>query len=347
MSACVSRGRFRAYFGLLSSVAESSLKLGRVRPRQAGASRLVRLRHLGGRVGRVRRVVEEERLAARRVGDEVRRLLAQHVGGVLIDPVAVELGRAPVGRVAHRQRVVVVPLRAGLVGAERQRGPVVPARRHVRDVRHGVLVEVLAEQPGVVAAVVQPGRQRGALFGLERGEATVRRPVRVHVGAVRVLPGQDRRPAGAARGVDHEGVGEVDALIDQVALDGGHVDHLVPALVVGQDQDDVGGRRGGRVGIPSRPQGPGARGGGHRPDQGDGAGGQQEPAQAATAGGGGRAGKTACGHEHGPPACPLGFGRIAVLIRRYAGIPGLTIGRSVNRQARPNGLRLTRRRPCA
>src|SRR5581483_9402192 len=210
---------------------------GRAERGQGGELAAVAVGRGGRGVGGEGGVVQEERLAAGAL-DELLGLLGQHVGGVVGRLRAVRLQAA-----VDVEGVVVVADRAG------EGGPGVPAGRDVgwRGVG-AVAVEVLAEQGGAVAGVVQAGGQGGAVA--EGGHPAVGPLVAQHAVVAGELAGQDGGAAGAADRGGDEGVGEG---APHQALDGGHGAERVPALVVGQDQHDVRPRRGlpGR-GAPAR-----------------------------------------------------------------------------------------------
>src|SRR4051812_22749876 len=93
--------------------------------------------------------------------------------------------------------------------------PAVPARR---DAQVGVVVQVLAEQAGLVPGVVQPGGDGAVLQPLvsellppAQGEG-----VAVDTGVVGVLAAQEGRPRRAAQGEGRDHVGKLDALAYEV-----------------------------------------------------------------------------------------------------------------------------------
>ena len=166
--------------------------------------------------------VQEERSLGR--ADERGGFVAEHVRRVVRrqSPV-VDLGAV------HVERVVQV------AGASGESDPAVPAGRHVRS---RVADQVLADQRRVVAGRVQPGGDRRGV--VENMEAAVGAAVRVDPCAVGVAAREDARPTRAADRVRDEGVREGDALRRKLALDGRHDAERVPALVVGDDEDDAG-----------------------------------------------------------------------------------------------------------
>ena len=186
---------------------------------------------------------------------------------------AEQVGRVGVGR--RRQHAAVDVQSQVRVARAQGRDPAVPAGRHVpAERRRLVRVEVLPEQPGRVAGVVQPGRERVAV--VERGEPTVRRRHAVHAGRVRQPARQDRRARRAAERVRHDRSGEGHALVGEEPADVRHRPEGVGALVVGDDHDHAGaaGRRSRRRGVdragdgdtderdePQRPRPTSARGG--------------------------------------------------------------------------------------
>ncbi len=183
----------------------------------------------------VRRQRDEEAVA--RGADEVRRLRRDHVVEEVRGLLAV--AHEPTVGVEH---VVVAGVR---VTARRGHSPAVPARRHVlrarRPLGRGVLVEVLAEQRGLDAGGLQPGRQAvgvPALVAEGRPAATGRAQVGDHIVVVDVLAAQDGGPRRAAQRVGDGVVGEGHALV----LEGREARHLleqVPVEVVREDEDDV------------------------------------------------------------------------------------------------------------
>ena len=204
-------------------------------------------------VGRGRRPPHEPRVAGlAESGDHLARLLGDHVGGVatgegvdlpvdVLDQVVVGVGAAAV------VRVVVVPqvVRAGV--------PLVPARRHVvqrrpsgAQVLLAVAVEVLADQAGLVPRPLQDRGDRTSIR--ERSEA-VGLEVGVDVVVVRVLPAQEARPGRAAQRVRRERVLEAQPPALQEASYVRHPPQVVPAHVVGLDDQHVGPLARHRAGI--------------------------------------------------------------------------------------------------
>ena len=167
---------------------------------------------------------EEERPVGRPRPDELDAEVAGDVGAVPLDR-----DRAP----GHEKaRVPVVPL-AG------QHDPAVEAG--------GIGAEVpLADQARVVAAGAQllGDRVTGAVEGVEDRNTV----------GVRILPRQERRPAGRADRVGDERVGELGTVRGEPIEMRGGVDLRAVAgdrmlgMVVGEDEDDVGTPRGLRAG---------------------------------------------------------------------------------------------------
>ena len=200
---------------------------GRSPGRQVAEGPGVPPRWLGRLVWRIRGEHEEERPPG--PAHEPHRLVGQPVGRVDGADCRPRLEPA-----VHVEPVVVV---AGV----RERDPAIPPRRHVRAVR--VAVQVLPHVGRPVAGGAQPRRDRHAVS--KRGEAAVRRPVRKDARRVRVAAGEDGDTAGAAERVGGERISEVDSMADQPVRHVRHRRERVPALVVGQDDDDVGARERG------------------------------------------------------------------------------------------------------
>ena len=206
----------------------------------------------GRRRGTVRivgRELDEERF--RRRPDEAHDLVPQHVGRV------VRIGRA-VGHVHPVLDEVVVEVAGGLEDV-----PLVPAGRLVGG-DLVVSIQVLPEDARAVPGRFEPHGHGGRV--VEGLHAAVRPAVGMDAGRVCVLPGEDAGTAGRTERRRHEVVLEEDTLLHQEA---GHVLHHrgpaiegvrlvdgVPALVVGEDEDDVRarGRRGGDDSAPERRQ---------------------------------------------------------------------------------------------
>ena len=201
---------------------------GRRRRRQPVDALAIARRRDRGKVGRDGREVQEERLS--RVVHEVDRLGREHgrrvVGGAApeVDQVAVLV-----------ERVAVVPLLRDAV----DRDPPVPPGRHVVVAVQRVAVQVLADERGCVAGVVEPGRERRALV-----EARVpgRAEVRDDAGVVWVLAREDARPRGTALRRGRVVPVERHALAGEEP-DVPHAPVRVEPLVVGDDHDDVEARR--------------------------------------------------------------------------------------------------------
>ncbi len=182
---------------------------------------LVPRRRVGRIMGAGRGEVQEQR--SLRVPNERRGVPGQHVRRVVVRIVSV-------GPDPSIDREVVVVVLAVLLG---QRHPPVPAVRDVVVVSvPPVLVQVLADERGLIPAGLEPGGDGGPV--VERVKAAIRRGVRVDARGVRVLAGQDGGPAGAAQRVRHERIGERDAVGSQPRLDLRHRPQRVPPLVVGQ-----------------------------------------------------------------------------------------------------------------
>ena len=106
----------------------------------------------------------------------------------------------------------------------------VPADRDVVVAR--VLVEVLADEAGVVALLLQPGTERVLLPVLPHLEVSVV----LHAGRVRVLAGEDRRAGWAAVRRRREPVPEDDG---ERRAHGGNDLHGVGPLVVDDDEEEI------------------------------------------------------------------------------------------------------------
>jgi hypothetical protein len=169
--------------------------------------------------------VEEERLLGRR--HELARLACEHVGRVVGDsrPVVDEPS-------VLVERVVVV----ALLGYRVHRHPGRPAGRHVVVAVDGVVVEVLADQGGVVTRIVQPDDKVRPLVEMR---IAVRPEILDHTGRVRVLAREQRGSRGAALRRRDKGVRERDPVRSEQPLHVRHPRVAVPALVVGQDHDEV------------------------------------------------------------------------------------------------------------
>ena len=160
------------------------------------------------------------------------------------------VGRCRVSKLDQRIDVVAVaviadgavlvdgPVEVVVGGEVDQAVPVVPAGRHQLRVAPAVLVQVLADERGLIAGVLEPDRQR-VVLALEAVEAaTGGEEVPLHPVVVRVLAGQERGPGGAADRVGGEGVGEGGAGPLQ-APEVGHQLGVAKGLVVGHDDEHV------------------------------------------------------------------------------------------------------------
>src|SRR3712207_660468 len=105
-----------------------------------------------------------------------------------------------------------------------------------------VVVEVLAEQAGSIAALLQPDSDRALLvpLGAELLEAPVRRRVAPHVMVVSVKAGEDGGPRGATQRVADEGVLERGTLFDHRGAQLGHLLNGGEVQVVHEEEDYVG-----------------------------------------------------------------------------------------------------------
>ena len=150
----------------------------------------------------VRGEQHEERLAGRRAADRLHGDAGEHVGRV-------------VGRVmtVRRLRAIGVPqpvveVRPVALG---ERVPGGPSRRHVSDRGAVVAVEILADQDGAVASLLQPHRE-GAVLEAGRVEGgppsgvrdVIAAPIRPNTGRMGEQAREQRGPGGAThRGRDH------------------------------------------------------------------------------------------------------------------------------------------------
>jgi hypothetical protein len=162
---------------------------------------------------------------------------------------------------SFRRRVHITPELGGgsidargepIVGAAvlHEGEPLVPSGRDMSGIGIGPMVDVLAEEARAVAAVVEPCRQGGSLV---EGRVPAHEVVVPHACAVGIVAGQDACPGGAAERVGDEARPESDAPSGDAVEQRRHRRKRIGALVVGDDQQDVGtlhhlGRRGGRGG---------------------------------------------------------------------------------------------------
>ena len=102
-----------------------------------------------------------------------------------------------------------------------------------------VAVEVLADEHGIVACIVEPGGYRGVLQSLAAKflEAPQQRAIAQDTMVVGVLAPQDRRPGGAAQRIGHESSGEFYASTGQEVLVLGHVTEVRGSHVVGEHEE--------------------------------------------------------------------------------------------------------------
>ena len=214
----------------------------------AAVERRVWVRVRRGPVGRRVGEPEEERLGQRRPAvDEVDRVPGQHVLLEVVRVAAV-LDQGAV----HVQRVVVDPV------SLRGRAPLRPAGRHGRV--GPVLVQVLADHPGVIAGVAKPvGQVVVAAELLEAPKAAVRVPVAEHAVVVHVVAGQEGRARGAAEREVDEAVFERHPGVPDQRVDVVHDAHRLERLVVGLDHHDVRPRLGRARLVDARRRRPGGR----------------------------------------------------------------------------------------
>ena len=157
-----------------------------------------------------------------------------------------------------------VPVVALLRHAVHRHPPVPPGWDAVVPVER-VAVQVLADQGGRVAGVVEPGGERRAIV---EARVPVRPEVRDHARVVRVLPREDARAGRAALRCGGVVPVEAHALAGQQALDVAHAAVRVDPFVVGDDHDDVQASRSGRGGaarVTRDPEREAERRGDHRP----------------------------------------------------------------------------------
>ena len=189
----------------------------------------------GRRLGRVDTAAAAPVVVRRQVGQ------AQEERRLGIAEVAERARRQLVGLVApraHDAAVLVQDVAAVVVGGGiDHRVPLVPARRHLPRPGGAVAVEVLADVGRLVAGALQPDRKR--LAGVEPVVAAPRRAVVQHPVVVRVLPGQERRARRTAERKRGEAAGEPGTGSHHQPAHRGQDGHLVHALVVGHDHDDV------------------------------------------------------------------------------------------------------------
>src|SRR5215211_3946019 len=105
-----------------------------------------------------------------------------------------------------------------------------------------VIVHVLAKKTGLVSGVVQPGGDGAVLQSLiaELCPSPQGELVAVDVGVVSVLPARDGSPCRAAQRVCGGHVDELNALADDVFVQGRHRVFGSRELIVGKDEDYVG-----------------------------------------------------------------------------------------------------------
>jgi hypothetical protein len=175
-----------------------------------------------------------------RVGAEVahpheeRRVVAAELVGVLDG-----LLRQVVGVVAgHPGQLAVVVLHELVVVGEPVARGVEQRPARVAAVAVVVAVERLAEERGVVAGGGEVGADRGGR--VEGLVAALGREVRAHAVVLGELAGHQLRAGRAAQRVRGERLGEGQALGTDQLVGLRQEDHLVEALVVGGEQDDVG-----------------------------------------------------------------------------------------------------------
>ena len=105
----------------------------------------------------------------------------------------------------------------------------------------GVAIEVLADEGGAVAGVVEPGGHGRLLVAeaVEGRESAILADIAEDTVIVRVLPTQDRGARGTAERRRDEGVGEREPLRGEERLHVGHAGNRPGIEIVGHDDDDV------------------------------------------------------------------------------------------------------------
>src|SRR5918997_1919236 len=193
---------------------------------------LVALRGSRGAVWGRRSYIGEERLVLRgRSPDEVSRFFGEDVGeevlflaavgdylAVLVDPVVVEL--------------LSVQLAV----------PLIPTGRDVGRITGWIAVEVLAEEGGLVATLLQACSDRILLQPLVAKllEAPIGGLVALYAAGVGVEAGEDGGPRGAAQRLAGEGSLEGGALLGQQGAQVGHLLSGGVVQIVGENEDHVG-----------------------------------------------------------------------------------------------------------
>ena len=170
---------------------------------------------------------------------EPRGVLRAELAQVGLRVVGGDVGHVVMG-VAHRVAVVLEGGPVVAVGPRRGRVPVVEAGQRAGLVR--VAVEHLAHERGPVAGRLQPQPEvlLGAAAVHEGRPPAVGSPVVSHPVVLGVLPGEDLRARWTAHRVRTDEVGDVDARTTDQPAGERHPAHLVVALVVTGDEEDVG-----------------------------------------------------------------------------------------------------------
>ena len=188
-------------------------------------------------VNGVRGEHQEERFVAGCLAHRAHTDAGEHIGRVG--------GRAVTVRRLRAIRVTKSVVEVGPIGLG-ERVPRRPSRRHVSGRRAVVAVEVLADQDGTVARLLQPHGQGAVLeAGLVEDGPTARvrdviaATVRPYARRMGEQPGQQRSPRGATHRRRDHAVGISRAALEDPPADRIHpVDGAIP-LVVGDDEEHV------------------------------------------------------------------------------------------------------------
>ena len=167
--------------------------------------------------------------------DQERVVVAGELADRVVGPLGDDVGDVVVAE-GLRLAVVVEGEVEVVVDPRSERVPAVPARRAY--VAGGVAVEELADEAGLVAALLEP---RADLVGRVEGlEATEGAGVVLHAVVLGVLAGHQLGAGGAAQGMGRDRVREVHPAIGEQLAGARHPLQVVLAHVVGHHEDDVG-----------------------------------------------------------------------------------------------------------